>query len=86
MKHTVFKGSACAIVTPFTKDGKIDYPTLKKQVEFQIENGTDALVVCGTTGEASVLSKREHRQVIRSVVKYAEKRVPVIAGSGSNSS
>lgn len=85
MKHTVFKGSACAIVTPFTKDGKIDYPTLKKQVEFQIKNGTDALVVCGTTGEASVLSKREHRQVIRSVVKYAEKRVPVIAGSGSNS-
>ena len=85
MKHTVFKGSACAIVTPFTKDGKIDYPTLKKQVEFQIENGTDALVVCGTTGEASVLSNREHRQVIRAVVKYAEKRVPVIAGSGSNS-
>lgn len=85
MKHTVFKGSACAIVTPFTKDGKIDYPTLKKQVEFQIENGTDALVVCGTTGEASVLSKREHRQVIRAVVKYTEKRVPVIAGSGSNS-
>lgn len=85
MKHTVFKGSACAIVTPFTKDGKIDYPTLKKQVEFQIENGTDALVVCGTTGEASVLSNREHRKVIRAVVKYAEKRVPVIAGSGSNS-
>ncbi len=85
MKHTVFKGSACAIITPFTKDGKIDYPTLKKQVEFQIENGTDAIVVCGTTGEASVLSNREHRQVIRMVVKYAEKRVPVIAGTGSNS-
>ncbi len=85
MKHTVFKGSACAIITPFTKDGKIDYPTLKKQVEFQIDNGTDAIVVCGTTGEASVLSNREHRQVIRAVVKYAEKRVPVIAGTGSNS-
>lgn len=85
MKHTVFSGSACAIITPFTKDGKIDYATLKKQVEFQIENGTDAIVVCGTTGESSVLSAREHRQVIKSVVKYTEKRVPVIAGSGSNS-
>lgn len=85
MKHTVFTGSACAIITPFTKDGKVDYPTLKKQVEFQIENGTDAIVVCGTTGESSVLSAREHRQVIRSVVKYTGNRVPVIAGTGSNS-
>ena len=85
MKHTVFTGSACAIITPFTKDGKIDYPTLKKQVEFQIKNGTDAIVVCGTTGEASVLSNKEHRQVIRSVVKYVDNRVPVIAGTGSNS-
>lgn len=85
MKQTVFTGAACAIVTPFSSDGKIDYKTLKKQVDFQIENGTDAIVVCGTTGESSVLSTREHRQVIKSVVKYVDKRVPVIAGTGSNS-
>ncbi len=85
MKQTVFSGSACAIVTPFDTDGKIDYKMLKKQIDFQIENGTDAIVVCGTTGESSVLDTREHRQVIKSAVKYAEKRVPVIAGTGSNS-
>lgn len=84
MKPTVFSGSACAIITPFDTDGKIDYRMLKKQVDFQINNGTDALVVCGTTGENSVLSTREQKQVIRSVVKYTEKRVPVIAGTGSN--
>lgn len=85
MKQTVFSGSACAIITPFNAEGKVDYRMLKKQVDFQIDNGTDAIVVCGTTGESSVLNPREHRQVIKSVVKYAEKRVPVIAGTGSNS-
>lgn len=84
MKQTVFTGAACAIITPFDTDGKIDYRILKKQVEFQIKNGTDAIVVCGTTGESSVLTAREHKQMIKSVVKYAEKRVPVIAGTGSN--
>lgn len=84
MKQTVFTGAACAIITPFDTDGKIDYRILKKQVEFQIENGTDAIVVCGTTGESSVLTSREHKQMIKAVVKYAEKRVPVIAGTGSN--
>lgn len=84
MKPTVFSGTACAIITPFDTDGKIDYRMLKKQVDFQIENGTDAIVVCGTTGENSVLSTREQKQVIKAVVKYAEKRVPVIAGTGSN--
>lgn len=85
MKQTVFTGSACAIVTPFGADGRIDYRMLKNQVNYQIENGTDAIVVCGTTGENSVLNTREQRQVIKSVVKYVEKRVPVIAGTGSNS-
>lgn len=84
MKPTVFSGTACAIITPFDTDGKIDYRMLKIQVDFQIENGTDAIVVCGTTGENSVLSTREQKQVIKAVVKYAEKRVPVIAGTGSN--
>lgn len=85
IKQTVFTGSACAIITPFGADGNVDYRMLKKQVNYQIENGTDAIVVCGTTGESAVLSTREHRQVIKSVVKYVEKRVPVIAGTGSNS-
>lgn len=84
MKPTVFTGTACAIITPFNTDGKIDYRMLKKQVDFQIENGTDAIVVCGTTGECAVLTAKEHKQMIKSVVKYAEKRVPVIAGAGSN--
>ncbi len=85
MKQTVFSGSACAIITPFNAEGKVDYRMLKKQVDFQIENGTDAIVVCGTTGESAVLNPKEHRQVIKSVVKYTERRVPVIAGTGSNS-
>lgn len=84
MKPTVFSGSACAIITPFDTNGKINYRMLKKQVEFQIASGTDALVVCGTTGESSVLTAREQRQLIKAVVKYTEKRIPVIAGTGSN--
>lgn len=85
MKQVIFKGSACAIVTPFEKSGRIDYKALQKNIEYQISNSTDALVVCGTTGESAVLSSREHRQMIKSVVKYADGRVPVIAGVGSNS-
>jgi len=84
MKQVIFKGSACAIITPFEKSGRIDYKTLKKNIDFQISNSTDAIVVCGTTGESSVLSDREHRQMIKSVIKYVEGRVPVIAGVGSN--
>lgn len=84
MKPTVFSGTACAIITPFDTDGKIDYRMLKKQVEYQIGKGTDAIVVCGTTGENSVLSTREQKQVIKAVVKFTEKRVSVIAGTGSN--
>ena len=85
MKKTVFTGSACALVTPFDENRKIDSKTFRKQIEYQIENGTDALVVCGTTGENSTLDNREQRQIIRAAVKYADGRVPVIAGTGSNS-
>lgn len=85
MKQTVFKGSACAIVTPFDENRKINYKTLKKLIDFQIDNGTDAIVVCGTTGESAVLSSREHRQMIKSTVKHVNGRVPVIAGTGANS-
>lgn len=85
MKKTVFTGSACALVTPFDENRKIDSKRFRQQIEYQIENGTDALVVCGTTGENSTLDNREQRQIIRAAVKYADGRVPVIAGTGSNS-
>ena len=84
MKKTVFTGSACALVTPFNENGKIDSKRFRKQIEYQIANGTDALVVCGTTGENSTLDNREQRQIIKAAVKYADGRVPVIAGTGSN--
>ncbi len=80
----MFKGSIVAIITPF-KDGKIDEESLRELVEFQIENGTDGIVPCGTTGEASTLDYEEHDRVIQIVVQQTKKRVPVIAGTGSNS-
>jgi 4-hydroxy-tetrahydrodipicolinate synthase len=80
----MFKGSIVAIVTPFTRDGEIDEESLRQLVEFQIENGTDGIVPCGTTGEASTLDYEEHDKVIEIVVHQAKKRVPVIAGTGSN--
>lgn len=80
----MFKGSIVAIVTPF-KNGEIDEEKLRELVEFQIENGTDGIVPCGTTGEASTLDYQEHDRVVEIVVQQAKKRVPVIAGTGSNS-
>ena len=83
MKNTVFTGAGVAIITPF-RDGKIDYEDFARIIEFQIENGTDAIVVCGTTGEASTLSDDEHIAAIEFTVKQTAGRVPVIAGTGSN--
>ncbi len=83
MKKTVFTGMATALITPMTRDG-VDYPALEKLVNTQIEQGIQALVVIGTTGEASTLSMEEKRCVIRCVVKTAAGRVPVIAGTGAN--
>lgn len=80
----MFKGSIVAIVTPFTK-GQVDYEKLRELIEFQIEGGTDAIVPCGTTGEASTLDYDEHILVVKTVVEQVKKRVPVIAGTGSNS-
>ena len=80
----MFKGSMVALVTPFKK-GKIDEASLKSLVEFHIKNGTSALVPCGTTGESATLSYEEHDRVIELTVKYAAGRVPVIAGTGANS-
>jgi len=80
----MFKGSIVAIVTPFNK-GKVDFEKLRELVEFQIEGGTDAIVPCGTTGESSTLDYDEHMDVIKTVIAQVNKRVPVIAGTGSNS-
>ena len=82
-KKTVFEGAAVAIVTPFTND-KLDYEQLGKIIDFQIDNGTDAIVVCGTTGESSTLTDEEHVEAIAYTVERVAKRVPVIAGAGSN--
>src|SRR5512138_702546 len=80
----MFKGSIVAIVTPYN-NGKVDFEKLRELVEFQIAGGTDAIVPCGTTGEASTLDYDEHMEVIRTVIDQVKKRVPVIAGTGSNS-
>lgn len=83
MKNTIFTGSATALVTPINDKG-VDFDALKTIVEFQIENGTDALVVCGTTGEAPTLEDSEHLDAIECVVASCAGRIPVIAGTGSN--
>lgn len=80
---SMFKGSGVAIVTPF-KDGRIDYTALESLIEWHIEAGTDALIVCGTTGEASTLSPVEKLSLVEFTIKKADGRIPVIAGSGSN--
>lgn len=80
----IFKGAGVAIVTPFHEDGSVNYEAFKELVEFQIKNGTDAIIVCGTTGEASTLTHEEHLDVIKYCVEIVNKRIPVIAGTGSN--
>lgn len=84
MKKTIFEGAATALITPFDQNGKIDYKKFAELVEFQISKGINALVVCGTTGEASTLTDDEHKDAIEFVVKQTNGRVPVIAGTGSN--
>ena len=84
MKHPIFTGSATAIVTPF-QDGGINYSVLGDLLDFQLENGADAIVVCGTTGEASTRTYQERTGTIEFCVRHVGGRVPVIAGSGSNS-
>ena len=83
MKKTVFTGAATAIITPF-KNGKIDYESFEKLINWQIDEGIDAIVVCGTTGEASTLTDDEHIGAIKFAVDTVAGRVPVIAGTGSN--
>lgn len=80
----VFTGAGVAIVTPFKENGEVNYEKFAELVEFQIENGTDAIIVCGTTGEASTLTHEEHLDVIKYCVEKVAGRIPVVAGTGSN--
>ncbi|MBQ8172250.1 MAG: 4-hydroxy-tetrahydrodipicolinate synthase [Oscillospiraceae bacterium] len=84
MNNTIFTGAATAIVTPMHADGSINYEEFGKLIDFQIENSIDGIVVCGTTGEASTMTDEEHIEAIRFTVERAAKRVPIIAGTGSN--
>ena len=80
----IFKGSAVALVTPFDENGNVNFDKIKELVDFQIENGTDAIVACGTTGEASTMNDEEHLAAIKAIIDATDKRVPVIAGTGGN--
>ena len=80
----IFKGAAVAIVTPMHEDGKVNYEKLEELLEYQIANSTDAIVICGTTGESSTLTHGEHLQTIKFAIDKVAGRVPVIAGTGSN--
>ncbi|MBO5281611.1 MAG: 4-hydroxy-tetrahydrodipicolinate synthase, partial [Lachnospiraceae bacterium] len=80
----IFTGAGVAIVTPMHEDGSINYEKFAELVEFQIKGGTDAIIVCGTTGEASTMSHEEHLDVVRYCVEVVKGRIPVIAGTGSN--
>ena len=84
MKETIFTGAAVALVTPFNPDMSVNYEELEKLIEFQITSGTDAIVTCGTTGEAATLTDEEHVKVIEFTVNKVASRVPVIAGTGAN--
>ena len=82
---SIFKGAGVAIVTPFTQDDKVNFEELGRMIDFQIAGGTDAIIICGTTGESSTLTHDEHDACIKFAVEHTAGRVPVIAGTGSNS-
>ncbi|MDE6751720.1 MAG: 4-hydroxy-tetrahydrodipicolinate synthase [Eubacterium sp.] len=85
MKEPIFTGAAVAIITPMNEDGTVNYDEFAKFVDWQLENGTDAIVICGTTGESSTLEVDEHIECIRWCINYVNGRCKVIAGTGSNS-
>ena len=80
----IFKGSGVAIVTPMKENLDVNFEKLEELINFQIDNGTDAIIIAGTTGESSTLTMEEHRDVIRAAVEFTKHRVPVVAGTGSN--
>lgn len=84
MKRIVFTGSGVALVTPMNQDGSINYDALERLVEFHIQNGTDAIIACATTGESPVLNHEEHCSIVKFIVEKAKKKIPIIASSGSN--
>ena len=84
MKKIIFKGCGTAIVTPFTRDG-VNFEEFRKMIEFQIKEGADSIIVCGTTGESSTMTVDERKETIKFAVDVAAKRIPIIAGTGSNS-
>ncbi len=84
MKKPIFTGANVAIITPFTTTGEVNYPEFKKIIDAQIEGGIDSITICGTTGEGSTLTDKEHREAIQFCIEYVDGRVPVIAGTGSN--
>lgn len=81
---SIFTGAGVAIITPFKENGEVNYEKLGELIDFQIANGTDSIIICGTTGESSTLTHEEHIECIRFAVAHTRKRVPVIAGTGSN--
>lgn len=83
MKKILFKGCGTAIATPFTQDG-VNFEEFRKLIEFQIAEGADAIIVCGTTGESSTMSEEERKQTIKFAIDTVNKRIPVIAGTGAN--
>ena len=80
----IFTGSGVAIVTPFHADGSVNYDKLEELIDFQCNNGTDSIIICGTTGESATLTEAEHTKVIQKAVEFTKGRIPVIAGTGSN--
>ncbi len=80
----LFKGAGVALITPFKEDGTVNYKKLEEILDIQINEGTDAIIICGTTGESSTLSEEEHSDVVRYTCEYVNGRIPVIAGTGSN--
>ena len=81
---SIFTGAGVAIVTPMNADGSVNYEKLAELLEFQINNQTDSIIICGTTGEAATLSEQEHIDVVKFCVDQVKGRIPVIAGTGSN--
>lgn len=81
---SIFTGAGVALVTPFKENGEVNFEKLEELIDFQINNGTDAIIICGTTGEASTMTHEEHLECIKVCAEYVNKRVPVIAGTGSN--
>ena len=80
----IFTGAGVAIVTPFHADGSVNYDKLEELIDFQCNNGTDSIIICGTTGESATLTEAEHTEVIQKAVEFTRGRIPVIAGTGSN--